>query len=113
MDNFQQHDLVSDPIRSKFDLIISRHTMMHLFYNDIFQVFDNFISSGSSYLLMTTQSNNMNQELSQGLLDKGRYRPLNFFKPPFSLSQPICIGKDTNEKNMFIVLYDLQSIKKF
>ena len=62
---------------------------------------------------MTTQSNNINQELSQGLLDKGRYRPLNFFKSPFSLSSPICIGKDTNEKNMFIVLYDLQSIKEF
>lgn len=107
---FKQHDLVADPITVKFDLIISRHTLMHLFFSDIQKALDNIEKSGSEFLLMTTQSNEKNQELSSGLLGRGRYRPVNFFKQPFSFSSPVCIGKDTNEPNMFIVLYNIKSI---
>ena len=107
----QQHDLVSDPITEKFDLIFSRHTLMHLFFTDIEKVLKNFIASGSSYLLMTSQSNQNNKDISSERLYKARYRPVNFFKPPFSLPAPICVGKDTNKKDMFIILYELSSIR--
>ena len=83
---------------------------MHLFFSDIQKALDNIEKSGSEFLLMTTQSNQNNQELSSGLLGRGRYRPVNFFKPPFSYPSPVCIGKDTNEPNMFIVLYNIKSI---
>ena len=94
---------------SCFHLCI-RHTLMHLFFSDIQKALDNIEKSGSEFLLMTTQSNEKNQELSSGLLGRGRYRPVNFFKQPFSFPSPVCIGKDTNEPNMFIVLYNIKSI---
>ena len=96
---------MADPIPNKFDLIISRHTMMHLFFTDIGKVLSNLKASGNSYLLMTSQSNQDNKEVSPVGGYKRRYRPVNFFLPPLSLPAPICIGKDTNKRDMFIILY--------
>jgi len=105
---FKQHDLVADPIQEKFDLIFSRHTLMHLFFTDIGKVWSNFQASGSSYLLMTSQSNQHNEEITDAdISNAGRYRPVNFFRPPFSLPAPICVGKDTYEEDMYIILYKL------
>ena len=44
---FQQHDLVTDKIPEQFDLILSRHTMIHLYNADVLQVLKNFQDSGS------------------------------------------------------------------
>ena len=44
---FQQHDLVTDKILEQFDLILSRHTMIHLYNADVLQVLKNFQDSGS------------------------------------------------------------------
>ena len=63
----QQHDLVSDEIPEKFDLIVCRHTMIHLYFADIFRVLRNFQRSGSKYLLLTTHSNTLNKELQKTL----------------------------------------------
>ena len=101
---------MADPIPNKYDLIISRHTLMHLFFTDIGKVLSNFKASGSSYLLMTSQSNQDNKEVSPIQGYKTRYRPVNFFLPPFSLPAPICVGKDTNKNDMFIILYKLSSM---
>ena len=83
---------------------------MHLFFTDIGKVLSNLKASGSSYLLMTSHSNQDNMELSPVRGYKSRYRAVNFFRPPFSLSAPICVGKDTKKKDMFIILYKLSSI---
>ena len=83
---------------------------MHLFFSDIAKVWSNFKASGSSYLLMTSQANPFNKEISSGGIYKARYRPLNFFRPPFSLPAPVCVGKDTDKKDMFIILYKLTSM---
>ena len=103
---------MADPISKKFDLILSRHTLMHLFFADIGKVLSNLKASGSSYLLMTSQSNQENKEVKIPGRYKGRYRPVNFFRPPFSLPAPVCVGKDTNRNDMFIILYKLSSISK-
>ena len=44
---FQQHDAVSDKFTESFDLILSRHTMIHLYNADVVKVIQNFKSSGS------------------------------------------------------------------
>ena len=44
---FQQHDAVSDKITESFDLILSRHTMIHLYNADALRVIQNFKDSGS------------------------------------------------------------------
>ena len=104
--------------------------MIHLYNADIMQVFKNFEKSGSRYvvsgdrpnfaeerhhlisnklfrfLLMTTQSNNANEELGGS-----RYRAVNFFKEPFCLDAPLCIAEDTKLGMIYIMLIDLRSIK--
>ena len=44
---FQQHDAVSDKFTESFDLILSRHTMIHLYNADALRVIQNFKDSGS------------------------------------------------------------------
>ena len=44
---FQQHDAFSDKINDSFDLILSRHTMIHLYNADTMRVIKNFKDSGS------------------------------------------------------------------
>ena len=46
----QVHDIVTDPINSSYDLIISRHTTQHLKTKDVLKVLQNFITSKSLYL---------------------------------------------------------------
>ena len=105
---FEQHDLVTDNIKVSYDLILSRHTMFHLKLDDVIRVLRNFHASGSRYLLMTTHSVAANPELEVSWT--GRFRPLNFFKEPFNLPAPICLDKDTDEPNMYIVLYELNTL---
>lgn len=51
--SFERHDLVTDPIKTKFDLILSRHTFQHLKTSDVKKIIKNFINSGSGFLLAT------------------------------------------------------------
>ena len=66
---------------------------------------------------MSGQAATTNTELDEANIAQfqqtGRYRPVNFFKPPFNLPEPVCIAKDTEEKGMFIMLYDLKHIANF
>jgi len=109
---FEQHDIVMDTVDSQYDLILSRHTMIHLKFRDIVRVFDNFINSGSRYLLMTQHANLENNDLQTTDAHTGRFRGVNFFKSPFSLPEPICIARDTVEPgaDTFVMLYDLRSL---
>ena len=54
---FEVHDIVTDPINISYDLIISRHTTMHLQISDVVKVIRNFIDSSSKFLLTTTFPN--------------------------------------------------------
>ena len=55
---------------------------------------------------MTTNDNEVNEELPPG-----RYRPVNFFKPPFSFGTPLCIAQDTHLGGLYMILIELKSIK--
>ena len=50
MSTLQQHDLVTDKIEEPFDLILSRHTMIHLYNADVLRILSNFKASGSRCL---------------------------------------------------------------
>ena len=47
------HDIVTDSIPRPYDLILSRHTMQHLKTKDVKNILQNFVNSGSKYLLAT------------------------------------------------------------
>ena len=51
------HDIVSEPLPESYDLVISRHTTIHLKNGDVKKAVKNFINSGSKYLLTTTYPN--------------------------------------------------------
>ena len=54
---FEVHDIVTDPINYSYDLIISRHTTMHLQISDAVKVIRNFVDSSSKFLLTTSFPN--------------------------------------------------------
>ena len=54
---FEVHDIVTDPIDYSYDLIISRHTTMHLQINNVLKVIRNFVNSSSKFLLTTSFPN--------------------------------------------------------
>ena len=51
---FEVHDIVTDPIKISYDLILSRHTTMHLQISDVVKVIRNFVDSSSKFLLTTS-----------------------------------------------------------
>lgn len=51
---FEVHDIVTDPIKISYDLILSRHTTMHLRTSDVVKVIRNFVDSSSKFLLTTS-----------------------------------------------------------
>ena len=54
---FEVHDIVTDPINYSYDLIISRHTTIHLQISDVVKVIRNFVDSSSKFLLTTSFPN--------------------------------------------------------
>ena len=60
----------------------------------------------SRYFLMTTLSNQVNEELPVS-----RYRPVNLFRAPFYLPTPVCVAKDTIESaGMYAMLSEAATI---
>ena len=51
---FEVHDIVVDPIYTSYDLVISRHTTIHLNIGDVMKVIRNFVDSSSKFLLTTS-----------------------------------------------------------
>ena len=54
---FEVHDIVIDPISYSYDLVISRHTTMHLKISDVMKVIRNFVDSSSKFLLTSSFPN--------------------------------------------------------
>ena len=60
----------------------------------------------SRYFLMTTLSNQVNEELPGS-----RYRPVNLFRAPFYLPTPVCVAKDTIESaGMYAMLSEAATV---
>ena len=54
---FEVHDIVVAPISYSYDLVISRHTTMHLKTSDVMKVIRNFVGSSSKFLLTSSYPN--------------------------------------------------------
>ena len=54
---FEVHDIVTDQIKTSYDLIISRHTTQHLLTSDVMKVIRNFLGSSSKFLLTSSYPN--------------------------------------------------------
>ena len=123
---FEVHDIVTDPINISYDLILSRHTTMHLSMSDVVKVIRNFVDSPSKFLITTSFPNEKVRSDGRSIVNvpfqlnkkldvdkKGRYRPLNLYLEPFYLPPPICHTPDAHHTNGYydyIMLWDLSTI---
>merc|ERR1712098_258610 len=109
---FEVHDSVVDTI-PKFDLILTRHTMIHLNQKTGVELLQNFYNSGSHFLLTSNYPDlKRNKELDTKR--KGRFRELNLHLPPYNLPPPVCQSEhDAQKKECYIALWELDSIGSF
>jgi len=107
--NFEVHDSVVDTI-PKFDLILSRHTMMHLKLRDGAAMLRNFYNSGSSFLVATNFPEVLvNTELPEDRTF--RYQMNNLHLPPYNLPPPLCqAGGDAEVPACHIAFWELATL---
>jgi len=97
---FDTIDLVKNRIEDRFDLIINRHTAIHLGLKDNIQMFYNFIQSKGLYLMTTTfPKYSKNRVIDPNApIDpkiKGfRFHWVNLVLPPFYFPPPLCLAPD-------------------
>ena len=76
-------DITRDPLPC-VDLIVCRDVLPHLSYADIHRALDNFVASGSTWLLTNTfVERDTNSDIATG-----DWRPINLERAPFSLPAP-------------------------
>jgi hypothetical protein len=81
---FQVLDITRDKLPES-DLILCRDCLVHFSFRDIADALRRITESSSKYLLMTTFTN---QEENEDVVTGG-WRPLNFLLPPFNLPSPV------------------------
>jgi len=108
---FLNLDISKEPLPTA-DLILCRDCLVHLSFNDINSVINNFKNTESKYLLTTTFTNRpWNIDIKTG-----GWRPLNLEIYPFTLSKPILvINENCTEGNMeyndkSLALWDLAQL---
>jgi len=114
--NFYTFDLVKDKIETQFDLLINRHTAIHLGIRDNIQMFHNFHQSGSKYLMTTTfptakENTNLYMENQRKDLSR-RFHEVNLVLPPFLFPVPICQSIDSSPEQ-FYALWHMSSLDSF
>jgi hypothetical protein len=79
---FSKANIIEDDL-PKSDLIIARDCLVHLSFDSVKKAINNFIKSGSTYLLTTTfiEKNNID-------IPDGSWRPINFVLQPFNFPHP-------------------------
>jgi len=103
---FEVHDSVVDTI-PQFDLILTRHTMMHLKLKDGAAMLRNFYNSGTHFLLATNFPEiKGNNDLPTDRLY--RYQMNNLHLPPYNLPPPVCQAKgDAEVPTCYIAFWEL------
>jgi hypothetical protein len=87
---FRLLDVVSDP-PPKADAILCRDLLVHLKYQQIYRCLRNFRASGSTYVLVTTFPQHVNEDIVSG-----RWRPVNLQAEPFSFPEPLDVIVEGN-----------------
>lgn len=85
--SFYVCDLIHAPL-PQVDVILCRDCLVHLPFKDIKLALNNFKKSGSIYLLTTSFSNLVNENVD---ITTGEWRPINFEKSPFNFPKPLKI----------------------
>lgn len=81
---FLAGDITTAPL-PKADLMLCRDCLFHLPYEDAWRFFENFVRTGPSLLLLTSNLINTNKDIPRA----GTWRQLNLRRPPFNLDAPM------------------------
>jgi hypothetical protein len=100
--SFEEADLIKR-VPPRADLILCRHLLIHLPFEDCLRLLRNFKSSGSRYLMIT---NSPLIERNEEILFTGSFRPVNLYVAPFQFPPPIWSvdesqGEDRTEAAVF------------
>ena len=108
--SFMVADLTSDRLPS-VEAILCRDCLVHVSYQDIAAILDNFRSTGAKWLLLSTYpevKKNRNQFTGR------RWRRLNFELPPFNFPAPVeSLADGGNEDPSRLALWRLQELPEF
>ena len=111
---FELRNICLDPL-PRADLILCRDCLVHLSEENVKKAIDNFIDSGSRYLLVTTFTRlQVNRDIVSGM-----WRPMNLEIPPYSFPPALEVideGADKGgalEFHKTLSLYDLDRMKKY
>ena len=100
-----QFDLVTGTL-PRADMILCREFLQHLPNALALAVLQNFVSSGTRWLL-TTSHNNLN---NRDLVKAGGFRPLNLMQPPFSFPSPVRSVEDARGSGRILGLWSLKYV---
>ncbi len=106
--SFEATDLIKR-VPPRADLILCRHLLIHLSFEDGLRVLHNFKGSGSKYLMITNQPQVQGNE---EIIFTGSYRPVNLHLPPFNFPQPLWSIDDAqgDQDQSVAAIFELQTI---
>ncbi len=106
--SFEATDLIKR-VPPRADLILCRHLLIHLSFEDGLRVLRNFKSSGSKYLMITNQPQ---VQRNEEIIFTGSYRPVNLHLPPFNFPQPFWSIDDAqgDQDQSVAAIFDLKTI---
>lgn len=109
-------DIVSKPLPQAFDLVFTKDMMIHLRTADALQALRHIASSGSRFLLATTNpSVRENKELpggAHGYSQPGAGRDVNLELAPFNLTPPLCRSMQFAPTDAQMFLWDLADVRQ-
>lgn len=98
---FIECDLISGPLPTA-DAMLCRDFLQHLPNADVLRVLGNIRHSTTEWLLVTTFSNETNQDIVR----RGGFRPLNLERQPFSLPPPRQAVPDPPDSGRFLAVWN-------
>lgn len=104
---FKHMNIIEAPL-PRCDLWMCRDSLFHLSAADIVKTLQNFLRSGTPYVLLTNMSNiRVNEDIMTG-----SYRPLNLLLKPFSLPKPRRTLPDSpvHEKQRYMGLWHREDL---
>lgn len=108
---FITSNLVVDPL-PKVDLIFCRDLIIHIPNQRIPKLLENFIKTGSKWLLITHYTAGSDKFPLNSDITMGDYRPVDLTKEPFNLPPPLFIFPE-RETYKHMALWNLQDIHEF
>lgn len=105
----QMHDLVTDPLPSGYDIVLSRDALQHNTQHDVFKILCHFAQSDARYFLIGSYPNSTeNKNISSG-----DYFKIDLKKPPYSLIPWYIFDEHYDGKYLYLYNRSQLQISKF